>query len=50
MFPRLYKEYRTSIVFKVYDIREIFCEKVRAILTRRGFKERDFIDVLVFGY
>lgn len=29
----------------VYDIREILLEKVRAILTRRGVKERDFVDV-----
>lgn len=28
-----------------YDIREILLEKVRAILTRRGVKERDFVDV-----
>ena len=30
---------------KCYDIREILIEKVRAILTRRGLKARDFIDV-----
>lgn len=28
-----------------YDPREIVCEKVRAILTRRGIKARDFIDL-----
>lgn len=28
-----------------YDIKEILLEKVRAILTRRGVKERDFVDV-----
>jgi len=28
-----------------YDIREIAAEKVRAILTRRGIKTRDFIDL-----
>ena len=30
---------------KCYDIREILIEKIRAILTRRMFKPRDFIDV-----
>lgn len=49
LFPKLYKEYRTSIRFKVYDIREIFCEKARAILTRRGFKERDFVDAYIIS-
>ncbi len=32
---------------KVYDLREILIEKVRAILTRRTFKARDFVDVYV---
>jgi predicted nucleotidyltransferase component of viral defense system len=40
-----YKEYATSIDFAVYDIREILSEKVRALLTRRGTKARDFVDV-----
>ena len=30
---------------KCYDIREVLIEKVRAILTRKGVKARDFIDV-----
>jgi predicted nucleotidyltransferase component of viral defense system len=30
---------------QTYDIREILAEKVRAILTRKGTKTRDFIDV-----
>ena len=30
---------------QTYDIREILAEKVRAILTRKGTKARDFIDV-----
>ncbi|MFH0862822.1 MAG: nucleotidyl transferase AbiEii/AbiGii toxin family protein [Candidatus Altiarchaeota archaeon] len=30
---------------QAYDIREILAEKVRAILTRKGAKARDFIDV-----
>ncbi len=32
---------------KVYDIKEILIEKVRAILTRRGIKARDFVDVFL---
>lgn len=31
----------------VYDIREILLEKVRAILTRREIKARDFVDVFL---
>ena len=45
LFPEHYCEYSASIPFNVYGVREILCEKVRAILTRRGFKERDFVDV-----
>jgi len=33
------------IPFETYDIQEIFCEKVRALLTREGTKARDFLDV-----
>lgn len=32
---------------KTYDIREILVEKIRAILTRRGLKRRDFIDIFL---
>jgi len=32
-----------------YDIREILTEKVRAILTRKGVKGRDFLDVFVIS-
>ncbi len=32
-------------ILKCYDIREILLEKVRAILTRKGIKERDFLDI-----
>jgi len=49
LFPKLYSEYTSSVKFKVYDIREILCEKIRAILTRRGIKERDFIDVYLIS-
>lgn len=44
LFPE-YSEYAQKIAFGVYDIREILCEKVRALLTREGTKARDFVDV-----
>lgn len=44
LYPE-YPEYARTIRFNVYDIREILSEKVRAILTRRGTKARDFVDV-----
>lgn len=44
LFPEN-KEYFKAVAFEVYDIREILCEKVRAILTRKGIKARDFVDV-----
>lgn len=44
LYPE-YAEYSRAIKFNVYDIREILSEKVRAILTRRGAKARDFVDV-----
>lgn len=49
LFPEEYGEYSASIPFNIYDAREILCEKVRAILTRRGFKERDFIDIYLIS-
>lgn len=45
LFPSEYKEYLKQITFETYDLREITCEKTRAILTRRGIKARDFVDV-----
>ena len=35
------------VKIKVYDLKEILIEKVRAILTRRGIKARDFVDVFL---
>ena len=35
------------VKIKVYDIKEILIEKVRAILTRIGIKARDFVDVFL---
>jgi predicted nucleotidyltransferase component of viral defense system len=48
-FPKEYDKYSSKINFKTYDIREILCEKVRAILTRKGIKARDFVDVYLIG-
>ena len=48
LFPE-YSEYARKIPFAVYDIREILCEKVRALLTRQGTKARDFVDVYLIS-
>ena len=44
-FPTEYESYCKDITFPVYDIREILCEKTRSLLTRRGIKARDFVDM-----
>jgi predicted nucleotidyltransferase component of viral defense system len=43
LYPE-YAEYARTVDFNIYDIREILSEKVRAVLTRRGTKARDFVD------
>ncbi len=48
LFPE-YAEYFQTISLFVYDTREILCEKVRSILTREGFKGRDFLDVYLIS-
>lgn len=48
LFPE-YREYSKPVKFEIYDIREILSEKVRAILTRRGTKARDFLDVYLIN-
>ncbi|MBN2237332.1 MAG: nucleotidyl transferase AbiEii/AbiGii toxin family protein [Bacteroidales bacterium] len=48
MFPE-YEEYLHKITFDVYDVREIFAEKIRSILTRQGTKARDFLDVYLIS-
>ncbi len=48
LFPE-YREYFNPIPFMVYDVREILCEKVRAILTRVGVKARDFVDIYLIN-
>ncbi len=45
LFPEETKNYRTPLKLSCYDPREIFVEKCRAILTRRGFKVRDVVDL-----
>lgn len=37
--------YRISPAYSIYDINEIVCEKIRSILTRRGMKTRDVLDL-----
>lgn len=49
LFPEEYREYSEQIQFDTYDIREIMCEKIRSILTRRGVKARDFVDVYLIS-
>jgi len=46
LFPN-YSYLTEPVKIKVYDVKEILIEKVRAILTRRGIKARDFVDVFL---
>ncbi len=48
LFPE-YRDYAARIGIDAYDIREILSEKVRALLTRRGTKARDFVDVYLIS-
>jgi len=43
----VYSYLLNPVKIKVYDLKEILIEKVRAILTRRGIKARDFVDVFL---
>jgi len=45
LFPEYTNEYFSEIDFTCYDLREIFIEKCRAILTRKAQKSRDFVDL-----
>lgn len=47
LYGQDYNEYHESIPLLTYDLKEIVCEKVRAILTRRGVKARDFVDLFL---
>ena len=48
LFPE-HNGYFRPIMMNLYDPKEIFAEKVRAIMTRRGTKARDFIDVYLLS-
>jgi predicted nucleotidyltransferase component of viral defense system len=48
LFPE-YQDYSRKIAFDVYDPKEILAEKIRAILTRRGIKARDFLDMYLIN-
>jgi len=39
--------YFLKLKFPVYKPEEILCEKIRAIMTRRGVKARDFLDIFL---
>lgn len=45
LFPEEIRKYNEQINLNCYDLNEILLEKIRAILTRKGFKARDFIDI-----
>ncbi len=45
LFPENAALLTDKIKIKAYDLREILLEKFRALLTRRGLKERDFVDI-----
>lgn len=44
-----YVQFTNPISLRVYSVKEIFCEKMRAILTRRGIKARDFVDIYLLN-
>lgn len=48
LFPE-YEEYWQKIPFRTYAIQEICAEKIRSILTRKGIKARDFLDVYLIS-
>jgi predicted nucleotidyltransferase component of viral defense system len=48
LFPE-HVGYFHQVMMTLYDPREIFAEKVRAIMTRRGTKPRDFIDIFLLS-
>jgi predicted nucleotidyltransferase component of viral defense system len=45
LFPKKYDWIFIKPLIKCYNEKEILSEKIRAILTRKGIKSRDFIDV-----
>lgn len=45
LFPREYQIFSIELEIKSYSLEEIACEKMRAILTRKGVKVRDYVDL-----
>lgn len=45
LYGGLWDEYTRDVVFRCYDPKEIFVEKVRASLTRIAYKVRDAVDI-----
>ncbi len=45
LFPSQYNEYSKNVKIDCYNIREVLCEKIRSILTRKALKARDFVDI-----
>lgn len=46
LFPE-YAEYSKTIPFDLYNVKEILSEKIRALITRKGIKTRDFLDIFL---
>ncbi len=49
LFEKEFDAYSERPKLAVYDVREIFCEKARSILTRRSVKARDFLDLYLIS-
>jgi len=45
LYRDLWNGYSAAVDFPCYDLREIFVEKARAAITRRGFNTRDLMDL-----
>lgn len=45
LYPESFKFLFQKPEITCYDLNEILLEKIRAVLTRKGFKARDFIDI-----
>lgn len=48
LYPKQ-SDYLNEVPFRVYDVREVLAEKIRAILTREGVKARDYLDVYMIS-
>lgn len=49
LYEEDFTDYVVDVILYAYDVKEILCEKVRAILTRRGIKARDFVDIFLIS-